>query len=107
MAADPRQTDADVPSASDVALDYLRQRERLLARLEGVNDAISHYVAFGKPVWPSSTVWHTRYSGDRVCHTVAPGRRGSCRPSQDFASNIIMILLAKSYAGMRAAKRDR
>ena len=32
-----------MPSASGAALDYLRQRERLLARIQRVNDAISAY----------------------------------------------------------------
>ena len=32
-----------MPSASADALDYLRRRERLLARLDRVNDAISAY----------------------------------------------------------------
>ena len=38
-----RATLPAVPSASEDALDYLRQRERLLARLQRVHDAISHY----------------------------------------------------------------
>ena len=32
-----------MPSPGEAALDYLRRRERLLARLERVNDAISAY----------------------------------------------------------------
>ena len=35
-----------MPSASEDALDYLRQRERLLARIERVNDALSAYDEF-------------------------------------------------------------
>ena len=32
-----------MPSASDAALDYLRRRERLLARIQRVNETIAQY----------------------------------------------------------------